>query len=127
VSISDLTTNAPATLAAGNANIAIASVTLSTSIVTSMQSLGNSTVVGTPITIDPNLGPLQNNGGPTMTMALASTSAAIDAGSSIGAPATDQRGCPRNVGLAPDIGAYELFDIADVVFRDGFEGISACL
>jgi hypothetical protein len=127
VSISDLTTDAPATLAAGNANIAIASTTLdSTSIVTRMQSLGNSTIVGTPITIDPNLGPLQNNGGPTMTLALTSTSAAIDAGSSAGAPATDQRGCQRPVGVAPDIGAYESSYIADLVFRDGFEGTATC-
>ena len=126
--ISDLTTDAPATLALGYANIALATTSLdSTSIVTSTTRLGNSIVTGVPLTIDPQLGPLQNNGGPTLTMALASTSPAIDAGAAAGAPATDQRGCPRISGVAPDIGAYELFDASDSVFRDGFEGFSVCM
>ncbi len=43
--------------------------------------------------LDPKLGPLQNNGGPTLTMALLAGSLAIDAGDSNAAPgATDQRG-----------------------------------
>jgi CSLREA domain-containing protein len=55
--------------------------------------------------IDPLLGPLQNNGGPTATMALAANSPAINkAGTS--APARDQRGLLRPD--APDIGAFEL-------------------
>lgn len=54
--------------------------------------------------IDPKLGPLQNNGGPTLTMALLGGSPAIDTGK--GAPAQDQRGVFR-LGL-PDIGAFEL-------------------
>jgi len=62
-----------------------------------------------------------------MTMALTSLSPAIDNGSAAGAPATDQRGCPRISGAAPDIGAYERFNTADIVFRDGFEGAAACL
>src|SRR5262249_55029094 len=47
------------------------------------------------ITADPLLGSLQNNGGPTMTMALLSGSSAIDAGDNSSIPAgltTDQRG-----------------------------------
>ena len=51
---------------------------------------------------DPKLGPLQNNGGPTMTMALLSGSPAIDAGNGSGCRdehrlplTTDQRGMPR--------------------------------
>jgi len=64
---------------------------------------------------DPLLGPLADNGGPTMTHALLSGSPAIDHGSS-GGVTTDQRGQPRPVRfpayLAPgdgsDIGAYEL-------------------
>ena len=40
-------------------------------------------------------------------MALLPGSPAIDAGSAVGAPATDQRGVPRTQGTAPDIGAFE--------------------
>jgi hypothetical protein len=52
---------------------------------------------------DPLLGPLQDNGGTTMTMALMPGSPAIGAGA--GCPATDQRGQPRTG--ACDIGAYQ--------------------
>jgi hypothetical protein len=55
---------------------------------------------------NPNLGPLQDNGGPTKTISLQPGSAAIDAGA--GCPATDQRGVPRRAGTACDIGAYEV-------------------
>ena len=54
-----------------------------------------------------NLGPLQNNGGPTLTMALRFPSAAIDAGDDTSCPATDQRGLFRPGGLRCDIGATE--------------------
>jgi hypothetical protein len=58
-----------------------------------------------------NLGPLQNNGGPTLTCMPLSTSPALNAGnSSVAAAAgltTDQRGLPRVVGAAVDIGAVE--------------------
>lgn len=59
--------------------------------------------------IDPMLGPLQNNGGPTQTMALLAGSPAIDGGDNANAPAFDQRGpgYPRIVGSTIDIGAYE--------------------
>jgi hypothetical protein len=57
--------------------------------------------------LDPNLGPLTNNGGPTLTMALLPGSPAIDAGDNSVALLTDQRGFPRVVGPAMDIGAYE--------------------
>jgi hypothetical protein len=66
---------------------------------------------------DPMLGPLQNNGGPTMTTALLSGSPAIDAGNPSGCTdgqgyllKTDQRGKPRpdpeDTGGC-DMGAYE--------------------
>ena len=51
------------------------------------------------------LAPLANYGGPTQTIALLPGSPAIDAGTSTGAPSTDQRGSGR-VGLT-DIGAFE--------------------
>lgn len=57
---------------------------------------------------DPKLGPLADNGGPTLTMALLPGSPAIDAGSAVGAPATDQRGVARPQGPGVDIGAFEL-------------------
>ncbi|MEX2142163.1 MAG: choice-of-anchor Q domain-containing protein [Pirellulales bacterium] len=59
--------------------------------------------------VDPRLGPLANNGGPTQTHALLAGSPAIDAGESTGAPATDQRGAPfiRIFNGTVDIGAYE--------------------
>ncbi|HZS46659.1 MAG TPA: choice-of-anchor Q domain-containing protein [Blastocatellia bacterium] len=56
---------------------------------------------------DPLLGPLQNHGGPTQTMALLAGSPAIDAGNNTGAPATDQRGIARPQNGIVDIGAYE--------------------
>lgn len=60
----------------------------------------------------PNLGPLQDNGGPTKTISLQSGSAALNQVPATGAgcPATDQRGVPRPGGArtACDIGAYEL-------------------
>ena len=56
---------------------------------------------------DPKLGPLADNGGPTLTMALLPGSPAIDAGNSALAPTADQRGFPRPAGAAADIGAYE--------------------
>lgn len=56
---------------------------------------------------NPLLGPLANNGGPTLTHALLPGSPAIDAGVATGAPATDQRGVARPQGPAFDSGAYE--------------------
>jgi hypothetical protein len=60
--------------------------------------------------IDPRLGPLANNGGPTQTMALLPGSRAIDAGDNTDAPEWDQRGpgFPRIVNGIIDIGAFEV-------------------
>ncbi len=55
---------------------------------------------------DPLLGPLVDNGGPTLTMALLPGSPAIGAADSASAPPTDQRRYPRPAGPA-DIGACE--------------------
>ena len=56
---------------------------------------------------DPLLAALGNYGGSTKTMPPLSSSPAIDAASVIGGLTTDQRGFPRKVGAAPDIGAVE--------------------
>jgi predicted outer membrane repeat protein len=56
---------------------------------------------------NPMLGPLQDNGGPTLTMAPLAGSPAIDGGSDVVPPA-DQRGQRRPAGNRPDIGAYEV-------------------
>jgi uncharacterized repeat protein (TIGR03803 family) len=56
---------------------------------------------------DPKLGPLADNGGPTLTMALLPGSPAIGAGDSASAPPTDQRGYPRPIRAGVDIGAYQ--------------------
>ena len=57
--------------------------------------------------VDPMLGPLADNGGPTWTHALLAGSPAIDKGDSFGAT-TDQRGVSRPQGAASDIGAFEV-------------------
>ncbi|TVQ32690.1 MAG: hypothetical protein EA376_04815 [Phycisphaeraceae bacterium] len=57
---------------------------------------------------DPMLGPLADNGGPTMTHALLKGSIAIDAGDCAdGEVDVDQRGVSRPQGMGCDIGAYE--------------------
>jgi hypothetical protein len=56
---------------------------------------------------NPQLGPLGDFGGPTMTMALRPNSPAIDFGTGNGAPTVDQRGFSRPFGAGTDMGAYE--------------------
>jgi hypothetical protein len=65
---------------------------------------------GNLIGLNPLLGPLQNNGGPTQTMALLAGSPAIGHANNSKAPATDQRGVTRLdlAGEIADIGAFEL-------------------
>jgi hypothetical protein len=58
--------------------------------------------------INPLLGPLANNGGPTDTVALLAGSPAIDAGDNATCLPTDQRGVTRPQGPACDMGAYEV-------------------
>lgn len=57
--------------------------------------------------VDPMLGALGNNGGPTETHALLLGSPAIDTGGDNPGLSTDQRGLTRPQGSASDIGAYE--------------------
>ncbi len=70
---------------------------------------GGNIVGGNGNPIDARLGPLQNNGGPTETMALLPDSPAIGQADNTQAPATDQRGFLRldEAGETTDIGAFE--------------------
>ena len=90
-------------------------------------------IVGTTASpVDPLLGPLADNGGPTLTHALLAGSPALDAGKSD--LVTDQRGFPRPVDFTSipnsgdcngaDIGAYET-QMATVVGRHVFYNNSA--
>ena len=66
--------------------------------------------IGTPTApIDPLLGPLTDNGGPTLTHALQTGSPAINRGDPA-APPQDQRGYGR-LGV-PDVGAFEFDGVA---------------
>jgi hypothetical protein len=56
--------------------------------------------------IDPKIGPLADNGGPTMTHKLLAGSPAINSGVAVADITTDQRGYKRD--RKPDIGAYEV-------------------
>jgi len=95
-------------------------------------------IAGCPVTIQTGgnygylndlatLGPLQDSGGATQTIALKKGSNAIDAGDSLAGCVdgnlqpitTDQRGLTRAVGLRCDIGAFEYG--ADSLFASGFE------
>jgi len=71
---------------------------------------GSGFVASDLLNVNPLLGPLQNNGGPTQTMALLPDSPAIAAGDTSGAPLYDQRGpgFPRIVNDFIDIGAFEV-------------------
>lgn len=69
--------------------------------------------VGNGFSLDPKLGPVQYNGGPTMTAALLRNSPAIDQGDDalLDPPlslTTDQRGLSRKSSVHVDIGAYEV-------------------
>lgn len=77
-----------------------------------------------------NLAPLADNGGTTLTHALVSGSAAIDAAlnctlSDGATPVTqDQRGQSRPQGSECDSGAFESsVSLSDVIFLDGFESL----
>jgi hypothetical protein len=72
------------------------------------------------VRVDPQLGPLADNGGPTRTHALAPAGPAIDAGNNLAAFDVDQRGpgFARVAGAGPDIGAFEW---QDQNFRNGFD------
>ena len=73
---------------------------------------GDGNFIGGPThgVIDPLLTALAFNGGPTMVHGLMTASPAVDAGANPGALTNDQRGAnfPRTLGIATDMGAFEL-------------------
>jgi hypothetical protein len=73
-------------------------------------SYGDSSCPSTFLAGDPNLGALQDNGGPSWTISLGTGSAALDQIPATGASCqpTDQRGVARPSGTECDIGAYEV-------------------
>ncbi len=81
-----------------------------------------------PVPIDtiedcPHLNPLADNGGPTRTLALRADSLAIDHGNNDHDLDFDQRGMPRVIGAAADIGAYERNGPDEHLLFSGFEGV----
>jgi len=73
--------------------------------------------------VDPELGPLADNGGPTDTRSIGPASAATNHGGA-GCPTTDQRGVSRPQAGACDVGAYEyrpptLTVVKQVINNDG--------
>ena len=106
----DLVSNAPATVAGGAANTVDDANDTEVSaagpnLVETRSMTGAGEIDGSPLTADPQLGPLAENGGTTETQALGATSPARDAGAT--AEATDQRGITRPQGPNDDIGAFE--------------------
>src|SRR5882762_9443429 len=83
------------------------------------------TCVGT-ISPDPLLGVLQNNGGPTQTMAISMASPTFAGANPANCPATDQRGVLRPQFLSCDIGAFE-FDTANSLLAAVRNEISALI
>ncbi len=102
----EVVSNSPATVSDQAANLGTASVDASQpNLIESSQELGGGTITGSPITLDPGLGPLQPNGGSTPTHAIGATSPTFDQGSTT--LASDQRGITRPQGSIDDIGAFE--------------------
>ena len=96
---------------------------------TGLTILGNGNQVGTLMSpLDPLLGPLADNGGPTQTLALLAGSPAIDAGSDALAAglSSDQRGFPfvrtfddpAAPGASVDIGSFEVQTLSPILVVD---------
>ena len=82
----------------------------------------NITNLGHLITgVDPLLGPLAVNGGPTLSLLPAANSPVIDKGDPLPPSLADQRGVARVVNGHQDIGAVERQSPEVIIFRDGFE------
>jgi len=92
---------------------------------------GSNTDVGNIIGVDPLLGPLTDNGGPTPTRAIPANSPAADqipdgtGGAGIDPLHMDQRGVPRPQRGASDIGAYEFVPVAPTVTTTAVVNVTA--
>jgi hypothetical protein len=92
------------------------------------QAVGLMAGAGNIVQVDPKLGPLADNGGPTWTHALLAGSPAINHGNNAWIPAgvtTDQRGFARIAGGTVDIGAYELLAFEPSSIRPIFPASAA--
>jgi len=103
------------TIVSGNSNASApdisstGTVNLKTSLVGSAVGFSKTDLGGNlPFGTSAKLGPLTDNGGPTLTHALLPGSPAIDKGSNPAALSTDQRGFARVYGTSADIGAFEV-------------------
>jgi CSLREA domain-containing protein len=82
--------------------------------------------------VDPQLGPLADNGGPTLTHQPSPTSPALDTGAATGCPGTDQRGQSRpsdgngDGTAACDVGAVEFIDLCPSDPNKTLPGICGC-
>ncbi|HET7844545.1 MAG TPA: choice-of-anchor Q domain-containing protein [Xanthomonadales bacterium] len=85
-------------------------ITATTSLVENPGNSGITATGGNLVGVDPQLGPLANNGGPTQTHLPATASPVVNAGANPSGAAFDQRGTPfaRVVGAAADIGSVEV-------------------
>lgn len=80
--------------------------------------------VGNLTNVDPQLGPLKDNGGPTFTRMPSTTSPVIGAADNSSGIVVDQRGQARPTGAfsaGKDIGAVEKQLIEELIFRNNFE------
>jgi predicted outer membrane repeat protein len=106
----------PADFGVGNSTTGLYSITINDSLIGDVDSRLTVTGSGNVISTSPGLSALADNGGPTKTMALLSTSPAVDAGPNPvptapgWVPIFDQRGAgfARVVGTKSDIGAFEI-------------------
>ncbi len=98
-------------LTGSSPNFGASSASLTNTIVAGQTSGGDTAGAGSisgtnnVIGVNPELAPLGDYGGPTFTMALLPDSPAKGGGTSVGVPATDQRGFAR--GPSVDIGAFQ--------------------
>jgi len=98
-----------------------------TRVITGFNNLVTTSQLATPadtITACPKLGPLADNGGPTLTHAIAQDSPAINHGNGELFPLNDQRGdgFGRMFGAGVDIGAYEWQgNPGDRIFSNGLQ------
>ncbi len=87
------------------------------------------TAAGSRNNLNPRLGPLASNGGPTKTMALLTNSPAIDSADGSICTSIDQRGIGRPQGAGCDIGAFEAvinYSISGRIFEgtNGLGGVT---